>query len=158
MRGRLVDWLSFYRENRVSVQFVVAVSVLGIAVDFFSRVAVFRDRQGRPEKAPPTIVVRPFLEPDAVRGRMRSALPEVVRSDAAVEKQFKLLAIFRSVTGASAAIHVITPGSEGTPLMRVVRSAEDVEGWRVEAIEARRLLLRRDSEEKELVLFRGKEP
>ena len=157
MRGRLAEGLIFYRENRVLVQIVIAISTIIVIVDFFGRVAVFRDQQGRLAKAPPSIVVLPFLDLDTVRGRMRSALPEIARGDAAPEKQIKLLAVFRSIAGASAAIHVITPGSEATPLMRVVRLGEDVEGWKVESIEPRLLLLRRDSEEKELVLFRGRE-
>jgi hypothetical protein len=162
MSDSVARGVRYVKENRLTVFATVGV-LLGISlIDFVMRVGVFRDQQARVVRIPQSQTVPAITAREVVEQRLLTALPPVAEGggagESAVQKQIKLLAVFRSPAGATAVVQLTAPDSQETPIMQVVRVGDQLEGWAVESIKPRHLLLRRDGEEQELVLFRGKEP
>jgi hypothetical protein len=155
-----------YREHRLLMQIALAVFVAVATLDFLLRVGVFRDSQQRAVKVPRAETVRALLDREAVERRLLEVLPpakpEGDGGAAAVQKKIELLAVFRSLAGATAVINLISPVAGEATVMKVVRAGDELEGWTVESINARQLVLARAQEQgeerQELVLFKGKEP
>jgi hypothetical protein len=154
-----------YREHRLMMRVALGIFVIMAALDFFIRVAVFRDPHPRVVRVPAPFAVQAVANREDVDRRVLEALPAASDAGtggaAAVEKQVKLLAVFRSPVGATAVVHLVSPVAEEAPIMKLIRVGDELEGWKVASIEARRITLLRTGEEgeqqQELVLFRGKE-
>lgn len=135
---------------------VLVVSALLVAVfalvDFRSRIFVGRDRALREFIAPQV----KFALPVVPRDRVLSDLTKWVGQDPATQvrpREIVLQGIFFVGSVPRAALSLVAV--DGRPPQRVkVGLGDEVEGWKIEAIEARRLLISRDSESRELVLFK----
>ena len=155
-----------YREHRLMMGVALGIFVIMAVLDFFIRVAVFRDPHPRVVRVPEPEAVPALSDRGIVEQRMLAVLPAVSEAGAAgatvVQKQVKLLAVFRSPAGATAIVNLVSPVAEEAPVMKVIRVGDEFEGWKVESVESRQVKLLRTGEEgeqqQELVLFRGKEP
>lgn len=127
-------------------------------VDFLTRIQVSRDAESRRFTAP-VMQAMPREEAAAViQSRLTTALPEVRPADQEVEvkpREVALQGVFMA-RGLRTAALVLLPQGDEPMERRNVQAGGEIDGWQVERITGTRVILRKGSEVRELVMFRGK--
>jgi len=131
---------------------VTVVLIVGL-LDFALRVFVDRGGGERPYVAPKALPVAAQYDGKAASVRLESWFPKAVVQEELKERAFALRGVFRS-GGASRAMVWIEPRGEDPARYVVVNRGDDIEGWRVETIEARKIKLVKGEQTRELEIFR----
>ena len=158
MRELLFQWMPIVKRQRgLFVALGVLLLVTGL-FDFFLRVFVPRDAELRKFAAPDVVLMPKLDQSDSVRIRLLRLLPEPKSMAAAAEikpRELALHGVFTSHNLRTAAMVLLPQGD--LPLERRNLSVGgEIDGWLVEGISRNKVTLRKGSELKELILFRGK--
>lgn len=141
-----------WSEHRFAFLLAAALVCIVALFDFSNRLYVGRDRSLRAFVAPPVRVAAAVPSREAVLqdltkwvGQDRAAQPK--------PRQIVLQGVFYAGATPRAAVSLVAEDGRPTERMRV-SIGDVVEGWKVESIDPKRVLLKRDSESRELVLFK----
>ena len=132
----------------VACVLAVAISIL----DFRSRLYVSRASEIREFSAP----VIPSIAAPTPRSVVVREVAAWVGEDESFNvkpRELVLQGIFFTTAGPRAALSLVDANGRSPQRVRAV-VGDEVEGWKIEAIEARRVIIRRGSESRELVLFK----
>jgi hypothetical protein len=132
----------------LSVWALLALPV--ILLDFFLRVYVPRDDSLRTFVTPPVVQVEPATSPDRLRQQLQQLFPPPV-STVSAERIMTLQAVFASGTTKSAFIVASSANGQVERIRSPVGHV--IDGWTVEAVESRKVVLKRGEERRELVMF-----
>lgn len=155
MREQIRDlWIAGEQHPRVLLSLFGIVTLIFV-VDFASRVFVERDETARAFRAPGAVVELSRPEAAATQQLInRWFQPPEDKPKEPPPRDIVLEAVFGTPGKLKAAILL---KGEGQPTERLVLVQGDkVEGWLLESLEPRRLVLKKDQESRELVLFRVK--
>lgn len=155
MREQIKDlWIAGLQHRKVLLSLFGLVTLIFV-VDFASRVFVSRDETARAFRAPSAAVE--LSRPEAVETQQRINRwfqPPEEKPKEPPPRDIVLEAVFGIPGKLKAAILL---KGEGQPTERLVLVQGDkVEGWLLESLEPRRLVLKKDQESRELILFRVK--
>jgi hypothetical protein len=147
-------WIAGLQHRKVLLSLFGIVTLIFV-VDFTSRVFVSRDETARAFRAPSAAVE--LSRPEAAETQQRINRwfqPPEEKPKEPPPRDIVLEAVFGIPGKLKAAIML---KGEGQPTERLVLVQGDkVEGWLLESLEPRRLVLKKDQESRELVLFRVK--
>ena len=139
-------------EHRVACLVSAAVVFPLSLIDFSDRIYVSRDRALRAFVAPSVQVAPSVLSPTIIM----EDLTKWVGQDRASQVKPRVIilqGIFYAGSAPRAALSLVA--EDGRPTERTrVSSGDVVEGWKVESIDSKRVLLKRDAETRELILFK----
>jgi hypothetical protein len=155
MRNQLKDiWTTGSKHPKVLLTLFGIVTLVFVA-DFVGRVFVGRDASVRSFRAPSTPIVLSRPDPITTRQSIDSWFqPPEVKPKEPPPREISLEAVF-GIPGKLKAAIVLK--GEGQPTERfVLVQGDKVEGWVLELLEPRRLILKKDQESRELILFRVK--
>ncbi len=158
MKELLSTWLPALRGHSRFFAWLAALVCVLCLVDFMLRVYVGRDAESRKFTAPAMPAMPSDEAGTTIRSRLVAALPEVRPPEAEAEvkpREIALQGVF-AVRGLRTAALVLLPQGDKLTERRNVKTGEEIDGWLVEQIAARRVTLRKGSEVRELVMLRGK--
>jgi len=158
VRALFREWMPIVKGRMRLFIALGALLLLVGSVDFFLRVFVARDAELRKFAAPDVVSMPKLDAPDFVQSRLLSLLPEPKSAAEAAEikpRELALQGVFMARNLQIAALVLLPQGD--LPLERRNLSVGgEIDGWLVERISRNKVTLRKGSELKELVLFRGK--
>lgn len=156
--GLLREWMSIVKGRMRFFSALGALMLLLGLVDFFLRVLVTRDAELRKFVAPDVVSMPKLDAPDSVQSRLLSLLPEpasAVKAAKVEPRELALQGVFIARNLRTAALVLLPQGD--LPLERRNLSVGgEIDGWLVERISRNKVTMRKGSEFKELVMFRGK--
>jgi hypothetical protein len=155
MLNQLKDiWTAGSKHPRVLLA-LFGIFAMVFAIDFIGRVFVARDSSARSFRAPSMPIVLSRPDPVVTKQLIDSWFqPPEEKPKEPPPRDIILEAVF-GIPGKLKAAVVLK--GEGQPIERLVLVQGDrVEGWLLESLEPRRLLLKKGEESRELVLFRVK--
>lgn len=158
MNKVLREWMQTFRERPWLFGWMAVILFLFCLLDFFARIFVARDSELRKFNAPVLLTMPRDETAELVEARLTAALPAVPQVDEAAQakpREIALQGVFGS-RGQRTAILVLLPQDEKPLERRNLQQGGEIDGWLVERIEGTRVMLRKGSESKELVMFRGK--
>jgi hypothetical protein len=121
-----------------------------ILSDFFLRVHVPRDGSLRAFAEPAELQVEPAIGLGELRQQLQQLFPPPV-STVNTERVMTLQAVFSSGTTKSAFISAAAPDGQVERIRAPVGHV--IDGWTVDAVESRKVILKRGEERRELVMF-----
>ena len=158
MKQLFGEWLLVIKGRPRLFGWFAGLACLVCLVDFLTRIQVLRDAESRRFTAP-VMQTMPREETAAViQTRLTTALPEIRPVDEAAEvkpRDVALQGVFMS-RGLRTAVLVLLPQGDKPMERHNVQSGGEIDGWLVERITGTRVTLRKGSETRELVMFRGK--
>lgn len=145
------DFVTGYRRPLLALTIVLLLVAL---FDFIGRIYVPRDASLRVFTAPRAVKIPEFIDTAKVLASLETWLPSQAVVEPPKEKEISLQGIFSSRGAGVAAVVLRDPTSGAMQSMRVA-AGQEVEGWRVELISPRKVMLRKGDQVRELVLFRA---
>lgn len=143
--------------TRPVVMATLAVVAVFVLLDFFLRIFVGRGAELRPYQAPVAAAAPAPFDAKAASERLESWLPKAAaKEDIIQERTLALTGVFRSGGSVRATIFLEPSGSLRGQYVLVSRG-DEVDGWRVERIEARRVSLSKGDQVRELEMFKMKQ-
>lgn len=148
-------WLWVKRRPRL-LGGVWVILILWIGTDLALRVWAGRDRSLREFAPPSPVAIRKAPEAASINAAIASWFPVVTEAEKSPPpREIVPQGIFRSA-GQSVAIVLLKANEAQPEERRRLVIGDSVEGSTVEAIDARRIVLTKDGQSRELVLLRGK--
>lgn len=151
------EFLGMVRGRPQLFGWLAAVAVVVMAIDFFARGYVPRDEELRKFSAPGVSSIPKLAASEVIRARLLAVLPDPRPPEAEKPKprEIALQGIF-ALRGSRTAALVLLPQGDQPLERRNLQVAGEIDGWVVERISGTRVTLKKGSEVKELVMFRGK--
>ena len=151
------EFLGMVRSRPKLFGWLTAIAVVVMGIDFFARGYVPRDEELRKFSAPGVSFIPKRVAADTIRARLLAVLPDPRPPEAEKPKprEIALQGIFASRGSRTAALVLLPQGDQ--PLeRRNLQVASEIDGWVIERISGTSVTLKKGSEVKELVMFRGK--
>jgi hypothetical protein len=158
MKTLLNEWMPLLRRQSTFFIALGLTLVVFALIDFFLRIYVARDAELRKFLAPEVLSMPTLEKSDAVQSRLVGILPEPKPTSDTAEvkpRELALQGVFTTRNFQTAAL-VLLPQGDLPIERRNLSVGGEIDGWFVERITRNRVTLRKGSELKELVLFRGK--
>ena len=134
---------------------LAVVGVLAV-LDFALRVYVGRGAGERPYDPPKVVAVPAAYDGKVAAARLESWFPKPIVQEEVRERVLALRGIFRAGGGVRATLYVEPSGSLPGRYVLVGRG-DELEGWRVEAIESRTVKVSKGDQVRELEIFQNKQ-
>jgi hypothetical protein len=147
------EWQVLRSSYRRPCYVVIVIAALVLISDFWLRVFVARDPGLRGFTPPAAQTIARAETTEQIRQQLDLWLPTKPKEPEVVERQISLQGVFGSSTEIAAVLALSPP--TGTPVERVrATKGQVVEGWTVESITRREVILKKGEEGRELLLFR----
>lgn len=128
---------------------------LGVGVDFWSRVWVGSDERLRAFAIPKVVALSPPVSEANIQQSMQNWFPKPAVVEEVKPKELVLQGVLRAKGRSSAVIAVRVPGQP--PSVRsLLREGEIIEGWTVERIDSRAVLIKNGDQTQTLTMLRTK--
>lgn len=157
MKKLWTEWSGVVSGRPQLFGWLVVVAVVVMTIHFVVGVYVPRDEELRKFSAPGVSSIPRLVSTEAIRARLLAALPDPRPPEAEQPKprEITLQGIFAS-RGSRTAVLVLQPQGDQPLERHNLQVAGEIDGWLVERISGTRVTLKKGSEVKELVMFRGK--
>ena len=147
-----------WKAHRAPLAIALALSLVVFALDFSHRIFVGRDTRARKFDAPVFRALPQQIAGESIRSELVAWVGDE-RVDKAKPKEILIQAIFYSDNEPRVIFALLSSGDQPSQRARDVQrvravKGDSVEGWVVQAIEARRVVLTRGNESRELTLFK----
>lgn len=141
-----------WREHRLVIGVVAAIVFAIASGDFSNRIFVGRDHSVRAFVVPRVVLIAPAPERALVLAELVKWVGQDV-SEQAKPREIVLQGVFFSGTTPRAVLSLVAQDGR-KPERSKVTVGDVVEGWKVESINPMRIIISRDSESRELMLFK----